>query len=81
MNVRVRALLGHTKGGVSARAPQVGLVGHGGDETQALEALRASVKAWCEGLYRIGELPTVLARKQVPYEDGDGDITIDLVTR
>lgn len=72
------------KGGMAARATEIGLAGHGRDRERAMASLRSMVRTWARCLSDEGELERTLARLGVVARpDGDGlnvDLDAQLVT-
>jgi hypothetical protein len=79
VKIQVEVEFGQIKGGVSARAPQVGLAGHGLDREEALEALLAALKAWAGGLNRVHLLAKALKHRSIAFDDNGSALTIDIV--
>jgi hypothetical protein len=66
------------RGGIAARASEIGLAGHGRDQERALDALRSVVAIWARCLADEGELKRTLARRGVASSEGNGALRIEL---
>jgi hypothetical protein len=67
------------KGGVAARSVDLGLVGHGLEEAEALEALRDAIAAWCNGLRALDALEPALRRRHLKWEPNDSSLDVELM--
>jgi hypothetical protein len=79
MRLQVEAEFGLFKSGEYARAPRLGLVGHGRDREEAREALSSIVAAWCEGLNQVGALSKALQRAKLEPLDTAPGFQIELI--
>jgi hypothetical protein len=68
------------RGGVAARSHDLGLVGHGLKEAEALESLRHAVAAWCNGLRALDALEPALRRRHLKWEPNDSSLDVQLLT-
>jgi hypothetical protein len=68
------------KGGIAARAVEIGLAGHGRDRERAIASLRSMVRTWARCLLEDGELERTLARLGVATQEGGEGLDIDLDT-
>jgi hypothetical protein len=59
--------------GIAARTPEIGLTGHGRDESRAVAAVSSIVGIWARTLQKAGELEPTLARLGIEHStDGRG---------
>jgi hypothetical protein len=79
MHVRVAARVGPAKCGAAAYADAIPLAGHGADERAAMDSLRRSVEAWCEGLLAAQSLEVALTRRNLNWTTEGDLVTVDLV--
>jgi hypothetical protein len=77
MTVQPRVEIRPIRNGIAARAPALGLAGHGSTETRALDALDRGVRAWCSGLSRDGSLQEALTRRGVEWRSDGTDLVLD----
>lgn len=79
MRLQLRTFVRTMKAGTEARAPELRLVSHGEDESEAIARLHNVVLTWCSCLQRVGELERALARHGVLWEPvGHNRIEIEL---
>lgn len=69
------------RGGVAARAIEIGLASHGRDQGRAEAALRSVITTWARCLLLDGELDRSLARLGIVTEMGGEDLIVDLDVR
>lgn len=63
------------RGGIAAYAREIGLAGHGPDETEAVAVATGAVQAWCRALAKTGSLERALTRRGIRWDSaGDGII-------
>lgn len=67
------------RGGIAARASEIGLAGHGRDQERAMASLRSVVATWARCLAEAGELERTLARRGVASNEGDDALRVELV--
>lgn len=64
------------RGGVAARAPEIGVTAHGVDADRALASIRSIVGIWARSLAGVGQLEQVLARLGVTWDDAGSKIDV-----
>lgn len=64
------------RGGVAARASEIGVSGHGRDTDRAVASVRSIVGIWARSLAASGQLEQALARLGVSWEDSGPTIDI-----
>jgi hypothetical protein len=79
MRIEVEASVAPDRTGYTARAPRVGLAGHGDTEASALAGLRRSAQAWASGLSAAQSLEDALRRRGIPWTPQGELVTVELV--
>ena len=80
MTIQPLVTITEIRGGMAARAVEIGLAGHGRDQERAVAALRSVIGTWARCLAQDGELERTLVRLGVASNtSGDGlQIAFDL---
>ena len=77
MTIYPTVIVGNIRGGVAARALELGLACHGPDEGRALAAIRTTVAIWARALESDGLLEGSLARNGVRWEGSGEPISVE----
>ena len=81
MVVYIQADVTPIRGGIAARSQDLGLVGHGLEEAEALESLRHAIAAWCNGLRALNALEPALRRRHLRWEPNGSSLDIQLTSQ
>lgn len=69
------------KGGVAAKAVEIGLAGHGRDQERALASLQSMVRTWASCLLAAGELERSLVRLGIATRSDTEELRVDTTAR